>query len=422
MTSITRRHLIGIGGLSFVTLGLSACGGSGFDKEPGATTSPGDSSSPTGFATTDSKLTVLIGSSGAAETTAVTDAVTRWAEGSKVAADVLPANNLEQQLSQGFASGSPSDVFYLSTDALSGYATNGSIAPYGDQLDSSTFYDALVKAFTIDGVFYAAPKDFSTLALIINKKSWGAAGLTDADVPTTWEEFSAVAEKLTTETQAGLGTSPEYQRLGVFIAQAGGELVTDGKATANSKECIEGLTYVQDMLTKGHAKLTTDLGAGWGGEAFGKELCAMTIEGNWISGAMKNDFPSVEYIVAELPAGPAGKGTLQFTNAWGLATDSKNQGAALDLVKFLTQPEQQMAFADAFGVMPSVKASGEEWKTKFPEQAAFLAGAEYAKNPPAQKGVSAVISDLNAKLEAIKTADIKALLTEVQTNLEAALG
>ena len=422
MTSITRRHFLGFGSLAVAALGLSACGGSGFTEDPGTTGAPADSSSPTGFTATDSKLSVLIGSSGAAETKAVTDAVAAWSTDSGVEAEVLPANNLEQQLSQGFASGNPSDLFYLSTDALAGYADNNSLQPYGDQIDASSFYDALVAAFTVDDVFYAAPKDFSTLALIINKKSWAAAGLTDADVPTTWDEFSSVAEKLTTDSQVGFGTSPEYQRLGVWMAQAGGELVTDGKATANSQGCVDGLTHIQSLLTKGTAKLTTDLGAGWGGEAFGKELCAMTIEGNWISGAMQSDYPTVEYLVAELPAGPSGKGTLQFTNAWGLAADSKNKGAALELVKSLTAADQQMAFAAAFGVMPSVKATGEEWKTTYPEQAAFLAGADYAKNPPAQKGVSAVISDLNAKLESIRTADVKALLDEVQTNLEAALG
>ena len=53
----------------------------------------------------------------------------------------------------------------------------------------------------------------------------------------------------------------------------------------------------------------------------------MTIEGNWIKGAMKNDYPDVKYTVAELPAGPTGKGTLPFTNCWGIAAKSKYQGA-----------------------------------------------------------------------------------------------
>src|SRR5690606_40176759 len=57
-----------------------------------------------------------------------------------------------------------------------------------------------------------------------------------------------------------------------------------------------------------------DVGAGWGGEAFGTGAAAMTIEGNWIVGALRNDFPDTPYRVVELPAGPAGKGTLQFTN------------------------------------------------------------------------------------------------------------
>jgi multiple sugar transport system substrate-binding protein len=54
----------------------------------------------------------------------------------------------------------------------------------------------------------------------------------------------------------------------------------------------------------------------------------MTIEGNWIRGAMKNDYPDVAYTVAELPEGPAGKGTLLFTQCWGIAAESPDQAAA----------------------------------------------------------------------------------------------
>ncbi|MER5225617.1 hypothetical protein [Streptomyces flaveus] len=40
---------------------------------------------------------------------------------------------------------------------------------------------ALRQAFTYDGKFCCAPKDFSTLALRINTTAWSKAGLTDAD-------------------------------------------------------------------------------------------------------------------------------------------------------------------------------------------------------------------------------------------------
>ena len=35
-----------------------------------------------------------------------------------------------------------------------------------------------------------------------------------------------------------------------------------------------------------------------------------------------------------------------------------------------------MAFADAFGVMPSVEEVADEWKAKYPDLAAFIDGAD----------------------------------------------
>ena len=57
----------------------------------------------------------------------------------------------------------------VSTDSFAGWAGNGSLLPYASQLpNADDFYDGLVQAFTQDGKFFCAPKDFSTLALVIN--------------------------------------------------------------------------------------------------------------------------------------------------------------------------------------------------------------------------------------------------------------
>ena len=151
------------------------------------------------------------------------------------------------------------------------------------------------------------------------------------------------------------------------MAQAGGGLVVDGKAVANSQENVDALTYVKEGLNAGNFAYAKDVGAGWGGEAFGKQLAAMVIEGNWIGGAMTNDYPDVKYTVAELPAGPGGQGTLQFTNCWGMAADSPNQKAALDLVEYLTATDQQLAFSKAFGPMPSIQSAAEQWSSDNPD-------------------------------------------------------
>ena len=415
MRRFTHRWLAAGAVATAAGLALTACG-SGFSGSSGESAGKLTSS--------DKPLTVMIGSSGDAETAAVKSAVSAWSSSSGTAASVVAASDLNQQLSQGFASKKPADVFYLSTDALAGYASNGSLLAYGDQLaNKSDFYPSLVKSFTYGGKFYCAPKDFSTLQLIINKDMWSAAGLTDSDIPKTWDQLEAVSKKLTGNGHVGLGISGEYARIGSFMVQAGGNLMNDDstKATANSDANVKALDFVKQMLNAGDLKYAKDLGAGWGGEAFGKGLAAMTIEGNWITGAMKSDFPNIKYQVAELPAGPAGQGTLQFTNCWGIAADSPNQAAALKLVEKLTSKSDQLAFSKAFGPMPSIKSAASEWKSANPDLVPFLDAADYAKGVPTAKGSADVVTDLNSKLETLATSDPKTILDATQKNLEALL-
>jgi multiple sugar transport system substrate-binding protein len=393
-----------------LAIGLSACG-SGF----GGDGAEQDESAP---------LSILIGSSGDAETAAVESAVADWSEDSGIDAEVTAASDLNQQLAQGFSSGNPPDVFYMSADQFASYAENGSLQSYaGDLPNADDFYPALVDSFTFDGEFYCAPKDFSTLQLIINTDLWTAAGLTDDDIPTNWDELTAVATTLTSGPTTGLVMSGEYARVGAFMVQAGGNLMNEDstEATADTPENLEALEYVKQNLTSGVFKYAADVGAGWGGEAFGKQLGAMTIEGNWITGAMTNDFPEVNYQVVELPEGPAGKGTLAFTNCWGVAADSGNVEGALDLVEKLTSTDDQLAFSEAFGVMPSIESAADQWSSDNAELEPFLLGAEYAKGVPTAPGAADVVTDFNSQVSQLVSGDPQQILSTTQANLEAIL-
>lgn len=395
-----------------ISLVLSACG-SGFGSNSASPSAP-----TTGSTINSNTVSVLIGSSGDAETTAVKSAVEAWATKNNAKAEVIVASDLVQQASQGFASGKPADVLYVSTDSFTGWAKNGSLLAYGDELaNKDDFYDGLKQAFTYDNKFYCAPKDFSTLALVINSDMWAEAGLTDSDIPTTWDQLEAVSKKLTKDKRVGLAFGPEVQRVGVFMAQAGGGLVTDGKATANSAANVEALTYVKKLFTDGTAAFSSDLGAGWGGEALIKNMAAMVIEGNWITGAIKADAPNMKFKVVELPAGKQ-KGTLQYTNCWGISKDGDNIAGAKSLVEFLTSKDQQLAFSKAFGPMPSIKSAKSDWASANPELAAFVAGADYAQNLPAMPGASDVIKEFNSQLGQLKSSDPKAMLDGIQPLLE----
>lgn len=419
LTRAARSRRAALPVLTLVSLGLlAACGGGSFDEGSEA---GGGASGAAGEGGGDG-LTVLIASSGDAETEAVTSAAEAWAEESGTDVTVTVATDITQELSQGFAGGNPPDLFYVDASAFADYATAGNLYPYTLE-DSDDFYPSLTETFTLEGEQYCAPKDFSTLALQISTASWEAAGLTDEDVPTTWEELRTVADTLTTPEQAGLVIGTGRDRVGAFLVQAGGYWVdgAEGTITATEEPNVEALTYVKELLASGSAVLPPDVDSGWGGEAFGTERAAMTMEGNWIRGAMTNDYPDVEYTVAELPEGPAGKGTLLFTQCWGVAAESADPEAAVELVAALTSTENQLANAEAFGVMPSRQSAQADYVAAFPEDEPFIAGGEYGQGPVTLPGLAPSLADLDSQLEQLAGADPAQVLESFQTNAEAAV-
>lgn len=129
---------------------IAACGGGGTedtsipitqgDQTPSTTAATGETgatdttagSDTTGGEAAGGSMTMLIGSSGDAETNAVQAAVDAWGEESGVTVEVIAANDLTQQLGQGFSGGNPPDIFYMSWDQFQTYASNGYLEPYAE--------------------------------------------------------------------------------------------------------------------------------------------------------------------------------------------------------------------------------------------------------------------------------------------------
>jgi multiple sugar transport system substrate-binding protein len=366
-------------------------------------------------------LQIMIASSGDAETTAVKDAAAAWAKSSGNTATVTPAQDIVQQLGQALAGSTPPDVFYVDAARFADYASVGALEAYAK---GDAFVPKLNESFTYGGKLYCVPKDASTLALEINTDLWAKAGLTEADYPTSWDQLTAVARKLKASGTTPLAIGDTRDRIGAFLVQAGGWWVSaDGKqATADTPSDEQALTYLQSLLKEGLAKFPKALDAGWAGEAFGKGKAAMTIEGNWIKGALSSDFPTIKYVVKELPAGPKGKGTLSFTQCWGISAKSKFKTQAMAYVDAMTTAEQQMAFAKGFGVMPSRTDAQATYQQQYPDDAAFIAGAQYAQGPVNAPRMDSVLADLDSALQGLPTGDPKAILQRFDKNAKTALG
>lgn len=420
MKKTTSRRVASLAVVGTVAaLSLSACGGSSFNGGSSA------SSSASGSAASANKnpIRVLIGSSGPAETAAMQSAVAAWSKTSGIPATVTASTSLETDAAKGFSSGKPADVLYASPEEAATWAKAGNLTAYGDSLkNKDDFYPSLTKAFTIDNKLECAPKDMSTLALFINTTMWQKAGLTDADIPTTWDQLDAVGQKIKAKGMVPLTMTPEIARAGAFMTQAGGKFLTDdGQANLNSAENVAGLTEVQKLAKDGTLKFSNTLNnATWGGEAFGKGSAVMAVEGNWLTGSLSKDHPDVKYKAVELPAGKQ-KGTLAFTNCLAITAKSGNAGGAQSLVEYLTAKDQQLAFAKAFGVIPSIQSAKSDYLAANKTMEPFVNGVDYAQSLPAMPGATDVIKDINQKLPSLATTDSKALLDTEQKNLQAAI-
>jgi multiple sugar transport system substrate-binding protein len=391
----------------------AGCGGGGFN------------SSKTKQQTGSATLQVLIASSGDAETKSVQSAAAAWASSTGNKATVTPAQDIAQQLGQAFAGSNPPDVFYVDAARFADYASVGALLPYGDKVaDANDFYPNLRKAFTYQSKLYCIPKDFSTLAMEINTDLWSKAGLTATDVPTTWDQLTAVAGRLKSAGVTPIAIGDTRDRVGAFMVEAGGWVVNpDGTAaTADSPANLQALQYVQSLLKGGLAQYPKQLDAGWAGEAFGKGKAAITFEGNWLKGAMQTDYPSVKYTINPMPTGPKGPGTLSFTQCWGISAKTKYQDQAIKFVEAMTAANQQIAFAKAFGVMPSRQSVKAQYTSAFPTDKAFIDGVAYSQGPVNAPKMDSVLADFDTGIQQLATGDPKAILQRLQKNTQAALG
>lgn len=351
------------------------------------------------------KLQLMGWSSSDAENTRLQKVIDDWnAKNPDIQVTLNLVPNYDTKLQTALAGGSPPDIFYVDSFKLPDLVAAKAIAPAEGKLTNpDDFYPTMRAAFTIDGKWYCPAKDFSTLALEYNKDLFDAAGVPYPTNDWTWDDLRAAAEKLTNKDNGvyGMVLSPDFARWIAFLYQAGGSVTDEGytKMTINSPEALKSLEFFTGLVTDGYAAQWSDLDSGWAGEAFGKGKAAMAMEGNWITPFLKDQFPDIKYGVVELPKGPAGKATMAFTVCYGVPANGKNNDAAFKVVDYLTGPEGMKQWTDLGLAMPTRASLREGWLKQYPEQAAFLAGAEYAHKWQFRPGFQDVLDTISAGLQ-----------------------
>jgi multiple sugar transport system substrate-binding protein len=251
----------------------------------------------------------------------------------------------------------PPDLFYVNQAYSQDWIDQGLLAPL-DQMatdagfDLAAFYPGYLSPFQRDGVTYAFPKDSSILGMQTNDQMFTDAGV---EIPTTTDELITAAQAL---KDSGVETpmcfAAEWQRAGAFVHGFGGAMVDDAGAPAiDSAESKAGIQWYLDQYAAGLAGTPADIGAGWCGEALGKELVAISFEGNWVGPFMASDYPDVAYTVSPIPAGPVEQATLSYTVGYGISPNAANSAASWALLSYLTGPEGMQEWVNGGLVLPA---------------------------------------------------------------------
>jgi len=162
----------------------------------------------------------------------------------------------------------------------------------------SDFIEALLTIFTYEGKTYGLPKDWGTLGLVYLPEVFAEAGIDEPTADWTWDDLKAAAEAIVANTDyAGFCQNADWARFAPFAFGAGGSYTNDAftEGVMNSAEVVSAADFIVGMYEDGSLVTSADVGAGWCGEAIGKELVGMTYEGGWMVNYMRQDYPDVNW-------------------------------------------------------------------------------------------------------------------------------
>lgn len=255
----------------------------------------------------------------------------------------IPAD-FQTKLKASMAGGTAPDVFYVDDQLMTAFAPSGQLLALDDlmvegNVSRDDFIPALLTIFTQDDSTYALPKDWGTLGLVYLPAAFADAGIAEPTADWGWEDLRTAAETIAANTEyGGFCQNADWARFAPWVFSNGGAYATDdyGTATLDTPAVKEAAAFVMGMKDSGALGSAADVGAGWCGEAIGKELVGLTYEGGWMVNFMRQDFPDVDWKAVPIPSGPAGTGDVIFTNGIGVNANTDFPRAAAAFTIFVT--------------------------------------------------------------------------------------
>jgi multiple sugar transport system substrate-binding protein len=279
------------------------------------------------------------------------------------------STEVHQQLVQSLGRGDGSiDVFTQDVIWIAEFAGAGWALPldqYVDANERSQYFPGLIEACTYNGKLTALPWFVDSGMLYYRKDLLDGAGL---QVPTTWDQLVSAGQQLQNTGKAKYGFLWQGKQAEVlvcdlveFVGSAGGRILgTDGKTVQlGDAASTKAVQFMYDTMN--NLRISPKDLLSWDEEPSRRPFTAgqAAFLRNWSYVYTTAQDPKESQVVgkvgvAALPAFPEGKSTACLGGyQYGVSASSKNKDAAVEFVKWLSNPDQQLKFATEVGLAPT---------------------------------------------------------------------
>ncbi|MFE3456921.1 ABC transporter substrate-binding protein [Nocardiopsis aegyptia] len=243
------------------------------------------------------------------------------------------------QLQSAFAAGEGPDIFVISPGDFLRYHNGDVLYDLTDALGergTADFHASALATRTVGDRLFGLPMEAEPVTMFYDVRAFEDAGLSEGDIPRTWDDLLSVADRLTTDDRYGLlfETAPNvYQNFTwyPFLWQAGGAVVDESGLLPrfDSPETVRALALWQDAIESGVAPRTTQGGGGGdlvanlaGGYA---AMAPMVTAGGSF---LETGAPDFEYGMFPLPVPDADTDPVTVLGGWSFCVNSQGRDPA----------------------------------------------------------------------------------------------
>jgi multiple sugar transport system substrate-binding protein len=307
--------------------------------------------------------------------------------GIRISRQSVPTDQLTQKLLQGAASHSLPDLVFTDNPTLQNVASTGALTPLTDYgIATDGYYDSIVKAGTYQGKVYGLAPGVNGLALIYNRDLLTAAGV---QPPTTWDELTAAARKLTAGSRYGLAFSAVNSEEGTwqflpFFWSNGANL-----SKLDSSDAVSALEFVGGLVSDGSVSRSV---VNWNQndvtDQFTAGNAAMMINGSWTLPALQQA-GNLHFGVVPIPTPKAGgKPVVALGGEVGAipATGAATQQGAAKVLSCVLAENNMLAWDAGHDYVPARQSTAAKFAQAHPEMRPFVTEVQTARSRTADLG------------------------------------